>query len=75
MLSLDKHIIMCRNASWLGYQEQMVQYCCDSIIRGYKDDNLDDDGTDFHQQHRQWLELLGNNYRINFHGLENYEKL
>jgi len=44
----------------------MAQYCCDSVIvRGYKDGDFDDDGTDFHQQHWEWLKLLGNNYRIN----------
>jgi len=51
----------------------MAWYCCDSIIKGYKGDDLDDDGTDFHQQHQQWLELLGNNYSINFCGLEDHE--
>jgi len=51
----------------------MERYCCDSVVRDYKDDDLDDDGTDFHQQRRQWLELLSNNYRINFRGLEDHE--
>jgi len=51
----------------------MARYCCDNVVRGYKGDDLDDDGTDFHQHHRQWLEMLGNNYRINFRGLEDHE--
>jgi len=53
----------------------MVRYYCDSVVKGYKGDDLDDDGTDFHQQHRQWLELLGNNYLINFCGLEDHKNL
>jgi len=32
--------------------------------------SLDDDGTGFHQQLHKWLELFGNNHRINFCGLE-----
>jgi len=51
----------------------MERYCCDSAVRDYKDDDLDDDGTDFYQQHRKWLELLSNNYRSNFCGLEDHE--
>jgi len=53
----------------------MARHCCDSVVRSYKCDDLDDgdDDTNFHQHHRQWLELLGNNYRINFRGLEKHE--
>jgi len=49
---------------------------CDIVVhKGLQDDDLDNDGTDFHQQHRQWLKLLGNNCRINFHGLKDQENL
>jgi len=48
----------------------MARYCCDSIVRGYKDD---DDATDFQQQHWQWLELLANNCKINFHELKDHD--
>jgi len=40
----------------------MAQYCCYSIVRGYKGDDLNDDATDFHQQHRNgsncWVIIL-----------------
>jgi len=50
--------------------------CCGSIVRGYhvyKDDDLDNDGIEFHQQYQQWFELLGNNFGINFHGLKDHK--
>jgi len=39
MCSLEKHIIMCRNVRLPGMKWR---------DKGLQDDNLDDDGTDFH---------------------------